>query len=477
MILARLALGSFLAAAVGLAALRAFQGNSSGESYGAPNLWDGKGWKARSSSLFRVTLGAMIGLSMMTLIVFALGVSGLPVRGRGIVSLEVLLTAGLFLASRRRVPSPGPLLRPSERVPFRRRSDPLSNLSAVVLGAALLVSGWKWFAVPLWSWDHYAIWGMKAKRIIQDHILDFGFLQLSAFSASHSDYPVGLPLACRILIPGAEPDETAFRLFHLLWLLAVIVVLREGVRETGGSLLLANSLASFVAVSPLFWDTEVLGIADPALGLFALAAAVVAIKCAAGSLDVPAWACGLLIGFLSWIKREGMLLGALVLLAGLLLMFRRPRSGGLKTTVLMTGVATALFFGSAFASLALPRGFDFFAEDWAGRGLSRLRESKELLAQIFSTLVRLEWLGFWIFWIAALLVALAKRKRTASVIGAVVVIEIVSYAAVYFMTALDPISHLHASFFRLTAALVPLAALAVAALFRDEREASWSEQL
>ena len=71
------------------------------------------------------------------------------------------------------------------------------------------------------------------------------------------------------------------------------------------------------------------------------------------------------------------------------------------------------------------------------------------------------WLGLWGLFAVALGVALVRRRQLAALVGAVVVAQIGVYAAVYLATYLDPSAHILSSFFRIAAALGPLAVVTV----------------
>ena len=54
-----------------------------------------------------------------------------------------------------------------------------------------------------------------------------------------------------------------------------------------------------------------------------------------------------------------------------------------------------------------------------------------------------------------------RRRPLAAALGAVVLVQLAAYAGTYFATYLDPVEHIRSSFFRIAAALLPLALVAV----------------
>ena len=228
--------------------------------------------------------------------------------------------------------------------------------------AALAAFIWKLTRVPLWSWDHYAIWGLKARRLFPGGALDVGWLVPGEHA--RPDYPLGLPLAWRALALGAEPGPAAFETAHALMAIALVVLVAQAARRLaggglGGGRLAGGAAAALAAASPLLWDTESLGLADLPLALFAVAAVAavaprLAAPAAAGTLrgggargaavdpatagsgaaarsatadgraagarggcaGPPLWIAGACLGFLPWLKSEGSPL-ALLLLATL----------------------------------------------------------------------------------------------------------------------------------------------------------------
>lgn len=416
--------------------------------------------RRRRFSASRLSLDLAVGLALAAPTALGLTLLGVPSRARFLVAAEFLLTIGFFFRS-----EPGS---PRAQTPPPPQGGTI-QFSFLVLALTFLAAVGKWFRAPLWSWDHFAIWGMKARRIVQDGMLDFGFLSLPAFRYSVPDYPVGLPLSWRVL-SLALPEEPFFKGVHALFALALVLLLRRIVLRVSESHLMANTLAAFVCVSPLFWDTEALGLADLPLAFFAIAS--IAILLEARDSLAPVWTAGLLIGFVSWIKTEGALLSLSLLAFGALLLLRDGGGGRTRIVSRLAGLALPVLLFHLARSLIgrflLSPGLGFFAADWAARADQRLQHPEQIIRPLTGELLRVEWGGLWLLFAATFLFCILKRRVVPAFLFGIVFAMLGSYCAVYFATYLDPVQHLQNSFFRVAAALIPLGTIGIAFVFEAE---------
>lgn len=389
-----------------------------------------------------VLFSLLVLLALLVAVGLPLALLGMPVAPLSVI----VLAAALFpLARRVRLPS----LTVEERWP---RPVALLARTALFLALALFVA--KVVVAPLWSWDHFAIWGMKSRRMVVGGRLDLGFLATPGYEASVTFYPVGLPMLWRLLALGGIPGTALFKTVHVLFGLALVAVTRRGVLRLGRSPAMADALAALLAASPLLWDTIALGLADLPLALWATAGLVLALE---SQREMPVWPAGICLGFLPWIKQEGMSLAVLSLVAAAVIV-RKPR---LTALLLPAGLLMA---GAMAIGRTLPQGGPtFFDGDWRGRALERLSRPGEILTLLGSDLAAPGWLGFWFLFAAGLALALWRRNGTALLLAGVVVLQLGLYSAVYFFTYLPPAGHILSSFTRIVAALVPLGILAVAA--------------
>lgn len=453
-LMARVAAASALTVAAGAAAL-------------------GLGWRRLRSAtwadrLFHLAVAWTTGLALLVPLLLLAGLWGLPFNPWTLTG-TALLVAGALAGARRRGPRPETgLLHPSLPQPagdrWRRALDLASRL--VLAGAVALLLA-KLAAMPLWSWDHYAIWGVKAERMLPGGHLDLSFLHTREMVDSRPDYPLGLPVAWRLLALGASPGATGYRLLHGLFALALLVVLRQGLRRLSGRAALANVLAAWGAALPLFWDTAFVGIAELPLALVATVAAVLLV---AGRGRAAGWGAGAALGFLPWIKQEGLPLALLLLAFGLLARPEgedEPARGRWLRLAAPAGVGIALAQWIAAGQLAA--GVSFFSGDPLARLAERLPRAWEIAGGMGDVFIAGESLGFWPVFLAAALLAAAQRRRRPLLLAGVVVFQLLLYGAITFVVYLPPEMHVAAAFPRITAALAPLGLLVVGWVLSPER--------
>lgn len=404
----------------------------------------------------RFVFSLLILLALLVVLGLPLALMGLPV-----VPLSVIVLAALLLPLAWHVRLPPAIV--EERWP---RAVALLARIALLMAVALFAA--KVTVAPLWSWDHFAIWGMKSRLMVIHGRLDLGFLASPGFEHSVTRYPIGLPMLWRLLALGGLPGTALFKTAHVLFGLALVAVTRRGVLRLGRSPAMADALAALLAASPLLWDTIAVGLADLPLALWATAGLVLALESPEGDWS-GTWPAGVCLGFLPWIKQEGSSLAVLALLAAAAIVSsvssESHRKSRLAALLLPAGLLMA---GAVTIGRMLPEGGpSFFAGDWQGRALARLSHPGEILLLLGSDLIAPAWLGFWLLFAASLALAVWRSERTALLLSGVVVLQLGVYSAVYFLTYISPADHILSSFTRITAALVPLGTLMIAALAAD----------
>ena len=408
--------------------------------------------RARGFHVAALARDFILGLSIVVPLAFAWGLAGLPWTPTSMPALAL----GSALVLRR--------ILPERLVPARERSSPrgLDRAAELLLAVCALVAIWKWLRTPIWCWDHFAIWGVKARRIVVDGTLDLSFLGLRTYAVSNPHYPIGLPVAWRFLSPST-PSASDFGLVHALFAAALLAATHAAARRLGASRIAAALLAAALCASPLFWDTEALGIADMPLAAVAVAAFLLALD-AREDVGFPAWPAGLALGFLSWIKLEGVPLGALLAAACTLGL------SGKKRLALAAPWALSTVAALATRRWLLPAEGSFLQGDWTARLAERVRDPLPLFTAMLRDLAGPEWLGLWFLFAAAALASLFLPARPARRLSAVVVSQFLVYAFIYLGTYLDPAGHVHSSLHRLGAALLPVALLAMAGVSGASRK-------
>jgi hypothetical protein len=402
----------------------------------------------------RFVLAGALGLAVLTPVFLFIGLLGFPFRGRTFL-LEAAASAFLLFRLRPELEWPEP----------SQRAEPRAWTvgSSLLLAAALALFSAKVTTFPVWSWDHWAVWGVRSRRMVTDGFLDLTFLRLPAFNF---DYPLGVAVVWRYLGLGSIPGSFVVKATHLALAAGLTMIVREAVAEETDSPLAGNVAATFLVLSPLYWDTEAVGHMDLPLAFFLTAAVwlvLVASRAdAPGRLLVRA---GLLAGFLPWVKsREGFSLALLLAAATFALQWRRRglREGSRAAAGILPGLAL-LFAGALFVHRFLPRGEHFAGGSWWERVSARLPLTERILGLLARCLISPDWMGLWVVFAAFAVAALWRRRWTSLTLSAVVAVELALYGAVYFVTYLDWYEHLRGSFCRISAALVPLAILAICA--------------
>ncbi len=389
-----------------------------------------------------------LGLSLVVPLAFAWGAAGLPWGRVSMPALAIGLAVLLRLANGRDAAA--------EAVPSSLAGWG-SRAALALLAVAFLVAAWKWFRAPLWSWDHFAIWGLKARRLVQDGALDLEFLGLSKFVTANPDYPIGLPLLWRFLSPSV-PSEAEFRFCHTLLAVGLVAAVYGCARRLQGSPGVSALAAAVLCASPLYWDTEAVGLADLPLACVATVGLLLVLQ-ARDDPGFPSWTAGAALGFLAWIKMEGLVLGALLAVLAVLA-GPAARAGWRRRAALLSAWLAWSLGALAIRRFCLPAGRGFLEGDWAGRAALRIRNPRPILDGLFANLSGAEWLGLWFLFAGALLASFVLRAPAPRFLVLVVLGQLGFYAFVYFGTFMEPLEHLHASFHRLAAALAPLALLA-----------------
>lgn len=398
--------------------------------------------------------GALLASSML-----ALGLAGLPIRPWSLA----LLLLGAFAAGRLVHRLAGLQRLPAPLVPARSRAHLFARL-VLVASAALFLARVE--VMPLWSWDHHAIWGIKARRMAAEGRLDLAFLATPELKDSRPDYPLGYPAACLLHSWGRPPSPLAFKAVHALFGLALLALLAAALRAAGCPATLALALTAWAGAMPLFWDTEAVGQAEMPLALASVGAAALILLARHHGALWP-WA-GVALGFLPWVKQEGWPLAVALALAALWL---TPAGKHWRLKALALGAFPLLLGERLVAWFLLPPGVSFFSGDPFARLGERLPEAGTLLLAMARHLAARETLGLWFGFALAATVLLRRRDRLGIALVAVVAVQLGLYLAITFGVYLPPLDHIRASFPRITAALAPLAILALGRAFAARMEA------
>ena len=296
---------------------------------------------------------------------------------------------------------------------------------------------------PLWEWDFWAIWGLKARVFLEHGGIDWRFLESRWNTFAHTDYPLLVPLNYDFaaLVGGGWSDRWLGLLF-VAWAAAAMLVIRAlAARETTP---LVAALATLVA-GPIA-ASHYVGLAEGALIAFG-GAGVLFVRHALLSDDDAAWRHGaILLGLAANAKNEGLAL--IVAVAAALLVVRRR-----DVIRLWPAVALAAPWLLLRATHSLPT--DLVAGSVTDRIVARLpylgQMARFLAEHLFNP-----W--FWVALMAGIIIAPAARRRREAFVLIVTAVQLAFYIASYLATPHDPRWHIVTSWPRLTVQLaLPIA--------------------
>jgi len=290
-------------------------------------------------------------------------------------------------------------------------------------------------AAPLWEWDFWAIWGMKARVFLERGGIDWRFLESPWNAYVHPDYPLLVPLNFDFvaLLNGAWSDRW-IGLLSVAWAAALILIVRDlAARESTvvPSALIALAITGLAA-------SRYPGLAEGPLIAYA-AAGVLFIRRALLSDETAAWRHGaLLLGLAANVKNEGLAL--LVATGAAVIIVRRQ-----AIIRLWPAVALAAPWQIMRAMHVLPT--DIAGGSATTRILGRLPNAGYILLYIARHLYE-PW--FWIAVLAGVMILpLPLRKREVFIL-LVTGIQLVFYLGSYFATPHELRWHVATSWSRLT---------------------------
>jgi MYXO-CTERM domain-containing protein len=188
------------------------------------------------------------------------------------------------------------------------------GLGLIVLYVALLADG-----RPLQVWDSWVTWGMKARLIWQTDTIPTGVYADPTRAVTLLDYPLLVPLLEAWLYTWlGAPDDRLAGLVNVLSYAALLGLAFTAVRARGASALAGLVAAAYVASIWGLAGLAGLAFADVSLALFALLTGVYLVRWLEDGSPATLVVAAIAGGALGWTKREGLVLVALFVLAGLL---------------------------------------------------------------------------------------------------------------------------------------------------------------
>ncbi len=301
---------------------------------------------------------------------------------------------------------------------------------------------------PLWEWDFWAIWGLKARVFLEASGIDWHFLGSRWNWFAHTDYPLLVPLNFDFaaMINGGWSDRW-LGLLCVAWGVAAVLIVRGlAARETSPffASLLGFALASR-AVSTYF------GLAEGALIAFGGAGVLFVRAALRDEDDAPAWRHGaLMLGFAANCKNEGLaLLVAVTIAVAAISWFRGGETSRVRRLMIAARLWPAYVLAAPWLLLRL---IHVLPTDIAGgsavsRLTARLPQVHQILGYLLANL-HAPW--FWIAILAAILIAPAAARHDERFVFLVTFVQLAFYVVAYLATPQDLHWHVQTSWGRLT---------------------------
>jgi len=171
--------------------------------------------------------------------------------------------------------------------------------AAAALRIAVHLARWPWDRA--WSWDAYAVWGLKARHLVEAGGLWRLLATAPSHPFSHGDYPLLIPVHAAA-VSWPEGGVRCLAVPDAVLALAVVIAWHELWRARIGALAAAASTLLLAWPAPP-WSADLVGLADRQVAL--LAGLAVAVACGAtreGGRPLLA----LLVTGLGLVKNEGL---------------------------------------------------------------------------------------------------------------------------------------------------------------------------
>jgi hypothetical protein len=290
-------------------------------------------------------------------------------------------------------------------------------------------------AAPLWEWDFWAIWGLKARVFLERGGIDWHFLESRWNTFVHPDYPLLVPLNFDFvaLLNGAWDDRWLGAL-SVAWAAALLLIIRGLAAQESSTVPAALITLTVTGLAASRYP----GLAEGPLIAYG-AAGVLFVRRALQFDERAAWRNGsMLLGFAANVKNEGI---ALLVSVAIVVLIVRARA----VLRLWPAFALAAPWLILRATHTLPT--DIVGGAAMGRVLQRLPYAADILMYVARHLYE-PW--FWIAVLAGLLIVPAAVMRREAFVLLVTALQLAFYAASYFATPHNLRWHVATSWSRLT---------------------------
>jgi hypothetical protein len=316
-------------------------------------------------------------------------------------------------------------------------------------------------AGPLAGWDGWVTWGMKARMLHLQHDSTSLLMDASREIANRS-YPLLLPLTESWIFGwiGAADDRFA-AMVTLGFLVSILVLLLSELRSRMGLVFALAVVIAFVT-TPYAGLLASLGYADAALGAYALAAAL-AMKKWIENPDTSVAVAASLVGILPWVKAEGFILGAALLIGACVsLRISAPRRRFIGFAAIVALVCAGPWYLLVATSDISVRVFSRYPHLTAGR-------AREIAVGFASRAIAIEWHFLWLVAAAAMAIILAKRRWRA-LLPVAITVYVAALAFAFLFSLYEPLDqHVLSSADRLLLHVAPLALVMIADVMGSPR--------
>jgi hypothetical protein len=386
-----------------------------------------------------VGVAFLYGSGAVYLIELLLALAGLRWSALLVTVLLLLVAAAALIVTRR-----GTAMRKHSSRPV---ADPAGGRSALLVDLLTLLvvisQGFVTTVASPWSWDFWAIWGLKGRVFFEAGTIDWRFLEGRWNDFAHPDYPLLLPLNyAHAALLGGSWDDRWLGLYGLAFGLALLLIVRGVLSAECGPLVgaVAALAASPFALSP--W----VGLADGPFLAFA-GAALLFLRRGLRLDDPAALRHGaLLLGLAAGCKNEG---SALIVAAAVALVAAEPRRW---RRVVSLWPAVILI-----APWTIARMLHHLQGDTGG-GVAQLPERLRHLPEIARALATtLPHPLLWTAMLTGLLLAPGAARAGERFLLTTASLQIAFYIAVYLVTPFGVVWHIETSWPRIaTHVAVPL---------------------
>ncbi|MEP6810138.1 MAG: hypothetical protein ABI992_07830 [Chthoniobacterales bacterium] len=326
------------------------------------------------------------------------------------------------------------------------------------------------------GWDGLLNWEAKARYAFQNHgILPAAYFQDEARVFTHPGYPLWVPFTelWLYLGMGAANQFWLKFLFPGFYAMGVVllVVLASRLTERRWAGLLVGALIFFVPCLINVSGGAQEGYVDLPLGLLYLGG-VGYLLLAGTSGETASWRLSaLFLALLPWAKREGAILWLVVVIGGVVLVWRRRRSWQYQLW-LLPGAGILLAWKIFLHRMKLTASDDFVPVTLATlqTNLPRAGTIARLLGEELIATSR--WSIFWVLVALGFGVLLLRaRDRQLLILASAIFAPMAAYAGAYFFSGWgDWVEHIHSSLTRLLLQLMPVAWLVIALAVSPPRD-------